>query len=295
MKQLEQQTSIAPTGGFELDSLGVKKLIGATDGDTPSVAIAIRMLSIDAPEKHFPSNQPPSSQDEKLAQLADWIKKKKAPIEKDLANYLLPRLTKNAGTLHGQQGNDSHEHLLSLMDVQMETPKGKWRDLFVRTSRDHFDHYGRLLAYISPKYSKKELESDFEKTKRATFNLMMVEDGWAVPFVIYPSVPSPDDLKRLQKAGATARKKKKGAWKSEVMLTGYEFRMVVRLYDVTKKAVEGKKLTKKDLTSFCSRYCADISTKTILPPQRFVEVAPENRLFIPAEHLKEATQVLGYK
>ena len=33
--------------GFELDELGTKKYLDATDGDTPYVSISIRMLSID--------------------------------------------------------------------------------------------------------------------------------------------------------------------------------------------------------------------------------------------------------
>ena len=51
--------------GFELDTLGKKKYLKATDGDTPYVSTPIRMLSIDTPEVHYPGNQKPSKQDEK--------------------------------------------------------------------------------------------------------------------------------------------------------------------------------------------------------------------------------------
>jgi endonuclease YncB( thermonuclease family) len=56
--------------GFELSSLGDRNYLKTTDGDTPSVSVPIRMLSIDAPELHYPDNKPPSSQDKNLAQLA---------------------------------------------------------------------------------------------------------------------------------------------------------------------------------------------------------------------------------
>jgi endonuclease YncB( thermonuclease family) len=51
--------------GSELDALGTKKYLRATDGDTPYVSMSIRMLSIDTPEVHYPGNQKPSKQDEK--------------------------------------------------------------------------------------------------------------------------------------------------------------------------------------------------------------------------------------
>ena len=43
--------------GFELDALGTKEYLKATDGDTPYVSILIRMLSIDTPEVYYPGNQ----------------------------------------------------------------------------------------------------------------------------------------------------------------------------------------------------------------------------------------------
>ena len=69
---------------FELDSLGSKRYLRATDGDTPYVSMSIRMLSIDTPEVHYPGNTKPSRQDEPLAQLADWMQQGKAPISPEL-------------------------------------------------------------------------------------------------------------------------------------------------------------------------------------------------------------------
>ena len=50
--------------GFELDARGKKKYLRASDGDTSSVSVSIRMLSIDTPEVHYPGKQKPSKQDE---------------------------------------------------------------------------------------------------------------------------------------------------------------------------------------------------------------------------------------
>jgi len=47
------------------------------------------------------------------------------------------------------------------------------RRLFIRAADQHFDQYGRLLAYIAPNYTPTELNSMSHKD-RATFNLMMI-------------------------------------------------------------------------------------------------------------------------
>ena len=78
--------------GLELDSLGKKSYLRATDGDTPYVSISIRMLSIDTPEVHYPGNQKPSRQDGNLAQLARWIQTGEVPIDSGLAQHLQPKL-----------------------------------------------------------------------------------------------------------------------------------------------------------------------------------------------------------
>ena len=56
--------------GFQLDRLGTNKYTRSTDGDTPYVEMAIRMLSIDTPEVHYPGTTNPIRHDEKLKQLA---------------------------------------------------------------------------------------------------------------------------------------------------------------------------------------------------------------------------------
>src|SRR5688572_8779588 len=94
--------------GIALDSLGSNKYLGNTDGDTPSVSMSIRMLSIDAPETHYPGRSKPSRSDSILAELAQWILEGRAPISDDLAAYLQPKLaTGRAGSLQENQGEQA--------------------------------------------------------------------------------------------------------------------------------------------------------------------------------------------
>ena len=178
--------------GFELDSLGKKGYLRATDGDTPYVSVPIRMLSIDTPEMHYPGNQKPSKHDSKLEQLADWIDNGKAPITSGLAEHLSQKLaTGEAGTLQERQGKDAHDN-------------------------------------------------------------------------------------------------KRGVWQDKMTLTGYEFRMCVKLYDVTKKLVGGKKLSSSKRYGWITRYCADMTTGKIFYPQDYFRIAPYNRIFMWPEDVSEA-------
>lgn len=275
--------------GLELDSLGQKKYLRATDGDTPYVSISIRMLSIDTPEVHYPGNQKPSRQDGNLAQLAQWINAGKAPISSGLAQYLQPKLaTGTAGTLQEQQGEKATDEFEKLLDEKLTRPSGSKRRVFLHSADQPFDQYGRLLAYMAPSYTAQELASMAYKD-RATFNLLMIESGWAATFPIYPSIPKYYDLMMLQEVAKDACDNHKGAWADPMTLTGYEFRMCVRLYQVTKKLVDGKKLSSSELYSWISRFCVDMTTREIFFPQNYCKVAPYNRIFVWSDDAAEAT------
>jgi len=274
--------------GFELDQLGTKEYLSHTDGDTPYVSISIRMLSIDTPEVHFPGRTKPPKHDANLAQLADWLQEGKAPVSSGLAEHLRPKLaTGKAGTLQGEQGDKATENFQELLDEKLTKPGGKKRRVFLRVADQHFDGYGRLLAYMAPSYSAEERET-MSLWERATFNLLMVQSGWAAPFLIYPSIPKYADLVMLQEAAKDAYDNKKGAWADPLMLTGYEFRMCVRLYDITKKLVDGQKLSSAERYEWITRYCVDMTTREIFYPQSYYKVLPYNRIFIWAEDVAEA-------
>jgi endonuclease YncB( thermonuclease family) len=276
-----------PTGQ-ELDTLGSKEYLRATDGDTPYISMSIRMLSIDTPEIHYPGLSKPSKQDDKFKELAEWIKKGNAPITDELANYIHPKLvTGSAGSLQEKQGINATNAFNTLVEEKLKMPNGKIRKVFLRTSDEHFDSYGRLLAYLSPKFSSKELEN-MTRLDRATFNLLMIVNGWAAPFLVYPSLPQYLDLILLQNSGKKAFENKIGIWANVKTLTGYEFRMCVRLYEVTKKLVSGKKLKSKERNSWIERYCVDITTREIYYPQDYVKVKVYDRMFIYPKNVNEA-------
>ena len=277
--------------GSELDSLGTKKYLRATDGDTPYVSMSIRMLSIDTPEVHYPGK--PSKQDEKLAQLADWIQAGEAPVNSGLTQHLYPKLaTGTAGTLQESQGESAMAKFKELLDEKLTRPSGRKRSVFLRAADQHFDQYGRLLAYMAPSYSSTELAS-MTRRERATFNLLMVESGWAATFPIYPSIPRYPDLVLLQDVAKDACDNKKGAWADPKMLAGYEFRMCVKLYDVTEKLVAGKKLSSRERYGWISRYCVDMTTREIFYPQDYHKVAPYNRIFVWPDDVAEAVGIMN--
>lgn len=274
--------------GFELATLGEKDYLRTTDGDTPYVSMPIRMLSIDAPEVHYPNNKPPSTQDKNLGQLADWIKDGKAPIDKGLGDYLYPKLaTGTAGTLQENQGKDAKKKFEDLLKDKLTKPDGKMRNVFLRAANEHFDQYNRLLAYMAPYYSAKEL-AGMSRKDRATFNLLMVDIGWAASFPIYPSIPSYLDLIMLQESAKNAIDTKIGVWSDGNTLIGYEYRMLVRLFEITKEIVGGKNLSSKEKYSWIDRYCADMTTREIFYPQDYYKVKPCNRIFIWSKDVEAA-------
>ncbi len=275
--------------GFELDSLGSKRYLRATDGDTPYVSMSIRMLSIDTPEVHYPGNKKPSRQDEPLAQLADWMHQGKAPVSPELAEFLHPKLASGkAGSLQEEQGIRATEAFRALVEEKLgRAGTSRKRSVYLRAADQPFDHYGRLLAYMAPKYSSEEL-AGMSRRERATFNLLMIEEGWAAPLPIYPSFPKHSDLVLLRQVGKEAVEQGKGAWADPLTLTGYEFRMCVKLYGVTRKLVQGRKLSSAEKGSWISRFCVDMVTREIHYPQDYFKVKPYNRAFIWPQDVTEA-------
>jgi endonuclease YncB( thermonuclease family) len=279
--------------GFELDSLGQKKITRITDGDTPFIEMSIRMLSIDTPELHYPGMTSPDKFDAKFKKLADWIGQGSAPLSPGLGDYLKKKLgTGKAGRLHKEQGEKAREQFQKLLDTKLKAKNGKKKPVFLRAADEHFDQYGRLLAYLSPHYTREQLAAMTLK-ERATFNLLMVESGWAASFPIYPSLPKIDDFALLQEAGQGAFEKPKGVWKNPLSLTGYEYRMCVRLFEITEMLVSGGTVSEKVKSSWIERYCVDITTAQLFNPEDYYKVLPYNRLFLWPKDVAEAKAKLN--
>jgi hypothetical protein len=103
----------------------------------------------------------------------------------------------------------------------------------------------------------------------------MLQAGQAVSLIIYPNIPKEKDLELVQLAVKNARTHGKGFWKNaNNVLLPYEFRWIVDTMLGKRKGPD--------------RYCADIFTGKLYPPQRYYNVLPENRLFFFPEHVGDA-------
>ena len=89
----------------------------------------------------------------------------------------------------GNLKQTAKEKFKEILKNKLTKPNGKKRNIYLNTADEHFDSNGRLLAYIAPHYKKKEL-ANMTLYDRATFNLLMVESGWAASFPIFPSLPN---------------------------------------------------------------------------------------------------------
>jgi endonuclease YncB( thermonuclease family) len=279
--------------GANLPSLGARALVDVTDGDTPNIRMPIRMLSVDTPEVTARTEQRAVAVDAEFAQLAEWIEQNRAPISGPLASFMLPKLaTGAAGRLQRDQGMAASAFAKQNIDARLSRPDGSKRKLFIRTADSPFDNNNRLLAYIAPDYSAAERQT-MTRTQRATFNLDLVENGWAAPFVIYPSIPGELDLPLLVDAAARAKSTPRGIWAEPATLLAYEYRAMEKLFRVTKKMVAGAKVTAGEAHSWRERYCADMRARSLHGPEDYFDIPPEYRLWIWPHDVSEAVTKLN--
>ncbi len=157
-------------------------------------------------------------------------------------------VTGTAGTLQRQQGEAATQAFQALLDERLRKPNGRRRTLFLRAADQPFDDYGRLLAYIAPAYTAEE-RAQMTRLERATFNLLLVAAGWAAPFLIYPSLPKYRDLHLFCDQARQAFEERRGIWADPHTLTGYEFRMAVKLWKITRELERGRKLSATERTA----------------------------------------------
>jgi endonuclease YncB( thermonuclease family) len=269
------------------------KLVDIHDGDTPSIRMPIRMLSVDTPEVTARSATGAKNWDGRLSQLAAWIEAGRAPIDDDLAAALLPKLAHGrAGSLQFQQGSKASAFAKENVARRLAKPGGKTRNLFVRTADQPFDDKGRLLAYLAPDYSPEERET-MPLEERATFNLDLVESGWGAPFMIFPSLPKREDLELFVETARDAVVGRRGAWAEPHYLPGYEYRMLEKLFQVTRKMIDGEKLNPKQRKSWRSRWCIDMKRRRLFGPEAYSNIPHEYRLWIWPQDVERAREDFG--
>jgi len=268
-------------------ALGDKpKFIEATDGDTPTIQVPIRMLGMDAPELHYAgaSENNPGKFDKEMEKFASAKGKKLDPA---LLAYLKPRLKAKPSTRHIQAGRRAFDHFEQIRAQRLDRGKnartGKPlvpRRLFTMVSTQVFDRYGRLLAYVAPAYTKAERDR-IPESKRPTFNLQMMRDGHAISLLIYPNVPKPADLARVRDAVRSARQYKRGFWGGAApLLHAYEFRWIADMIRGQREAPD--------------RFCGDFTTGVLHKPESYHRVPEENRLWFFPEDVGKAL-AMGFR
>lgn len=277
--------------GIELDRLGKKSKSGdPADGDTPYVRMPIRMLGIDTPETSYQGGE--ATGNNKLNELKALLETGNFDnwIEPAFKAHILPRLV-NAGTRQISQGQQAKAFFKNLLDTRLAKPNGTNRSLFVLAADEHFDHYGRLLAYIAPSFTTTELASvSFDQRK--TFNLLLLESGWASNIIIYPNLPKNSDLRLARTAVKNAVENDLGAWADPLVLTAYEYRMCIKLYNACKKAKASNGFFVRE-SDWVQRYCIDMTTLKVYSPQQYLQVQPYNRLFIWGNDIRKAVGELN--
>jgi len=247
------------------------KFVSATDGDTPTIQVPIRMLGMDAPELHYggANEGNPGKFDIEIEAFAT---RSGADLDSELLAFLAPRLKSKPSTRHITTGKEASNHFHEIVATRLDRGKnaktGKPlipRPFFTMVSQQVFDRHGRLLAYVAPSYTKEE-RTTIPESKRPTFNLQMIQDGHAISLLIYPNVPKPADLKRVRDAVRSARQYKRGFWSDSIPpLHAYEFRWIA-------DTITGKR-------NGPDRFCGDFTTAVLYKPDQYFQVPEENRLW----------------
>ncbi|GAA3086187.1 hypothetical protein [Streptosporangium carneum] len=267
------------------------RLLKVTDGDTPNIAMAIRMVSIDTPESKYGGRAATAQAtlERAKARLLDGTYD---ALPQDLRDYLVARITPDAAQRHlaaGQAAAQEHE---DMVNIRLADPNGRRRKLAVIATGELVEDKGRLLAYTAPWFSGSASDPlpPRNDPQRRTFNLDMIASGWAATFVIYPSIPSASDLNLLLREARAAWREKRGAWArfGEDLLLGYEYRACIKLG--AKNLDDGPAAA---IGQAYQRVCVDLRTKDEVGLYGYHRVPPPQRLWIWEEDLVQARKDLS--
>jgi len=233
------------------------------DGDTMRLNLPFRLVSVDTPEKSNVGGKTPTAQkrlEAALAVLQDLEIRNKVPD--GFAAYFAPRVTGGAAR-HYEAAEAATRRLRELRDDHVKAIDGKEGQLAVIPAGEVVDGNGRMLAYVAPYLSKEQREAlSVRSKKRQTFNLRLVAEGWAASFPIWPSFPSRrTDFAAFLDAAGAAYRARKGNWahgNHETLLTGYEFRALIKVGRLAiESASNSRRPTDKDYLGHFSRHCLD--------------------------------------
>jgi hypothetical protein len=145
------------------------------------------------------------------------------------------------------------------------------------------------LAYIASWYENNASDSLplRDDSRRDTFNLNMVANGWAALFPIYPSLPRNQDFNRAIAAAETAWTEKLGAWSDygEDILLAYEYRACIKL--------AGAEESSKGIKEAFQRVCVDLRSLKVVGLYGFYRIPPCYRMWVWEDDLEETTESLN--
>jgi endonuclease YncB( thermonuclease family) len=266
-----------------------RNLLQISDGDTPVIQQPIRMVSCDTPEKAGYAGKPEKSQP-KLDLCRSRLESGfYSDIPEPLGDYLISRLIPDAAERHIDAGNSATLVFSTTIEERLTRPDGSKRKAGIIPSGEIVDRYGRLLAYLAPWYTNTESDPlpPVDSPKRHTFNLNMIESGWAAFFPIYPSLPRrKEDWLLAVAAAESAWNGKKGIWEEhgEEVLLGYEYRLCIKLGEADS--------AEKGMSSAFQRHCVDIRDSRLHGKFGFWQIPPCYRLWVWDDDLKTAKKDL---
>jgi endonuclease YncB( thermonuclease family) len=191
-----------------------------------------------------------------------WNSKFLYRLTKSLRNYLKPKLTEESVDTHKDLGIQATDYLESMLK----------EELMVSFKNLVLDRYGRPLCYL------------LSRENQESYNLKLVQSGWAIPYFIYPNAVSAteegaweyDMIRLMQDAAIEACEKNLGVWPYiHDILIPMELRFLIRREPPVK-------------------YCADLKNNLLYPPQEYYRVPIENRLFFYVKDVFAALQK-GFK
>lgn len=273
-------------------------MIGETDGDTLVIDQPVRMVSIDTCEKARYAGGPPVAQaklDRCRQRLTDGTF---AALPAGLRDHLAARLTPDAAKRHIDAGIGATAAFQVERTRRLTRPDGTTRRLASIPTGELITKDSRLLAYLAPWYDNTAADPlpPAGDPARATFNLNLVESGWAALFLIYPSLPGNRDLNRVVDAAQAAWDGCEGMWKAfgRDLLLGYEYRACVKLAAALDDPRNPR--TPADLIADAfQRVCVDLRTLTEVGKFGYFEVPPSQRLWIWETDLDQARRDLGLR
>ena len=281
-----------PTVNFQykrnIRSAAPRKLARISDGDTPVIEQPIRMVSCDTPEKAGYAGKPETSQ-LKLDRCRERLEGNfysELPLQ--LREYLINKLTGDAAQRHIDAGNEASHVFDTILEERLTRPDGKKRNVATIPTGEIIDKYGRLLAYIAPWFSNTRGDPLplRDSPERRTFNLNMVENGWAAFFPIYPSLPGNEDMNLAIKAAESAWDGQIGIWAGygRNVLLAYEFRACIKL-GTSENGADGIK-------SAFERICVDLRDLRIVGKFGFHKVPPCYRVWVWEKDIADAKKDL---